>query len=136
MDQILRKCAAGNAVKASTSARTARIDSAAFAEALGEGVGVFVPVGLDLGFGGEREDRPERGGDHLDVCLRDGGEQVAGVVHPAALPRRASEALGDRRLPERVKGDETTSYADWMSASRLGSLIQATSGSFGGVGGW
>ena len=38
--------------------------------------------------------------------------------------------------PERVKGDETTSYADWMSASRLGSLIQATSGSFGGVGGW
>ena len=37
---------------------------------------------------------------------------------------------------ERVKGDETTSYADWMSASRLGSLIHATSGSFGGVGGW
>ena len=36
---------------------------------------------------------------------------------------------------ERVKGDETTSYADWMSASRLGLLIQATSGSFGGVGG-
>jgi len=37
---------------------------------------------------------------------------------------------------ERVKGDETTSHADWMSASRLGSLIHATSGSFGGVGGW
>ena len=37
---------------------------------------------------------------------------------------------------ERVKGDEATSYADWMSASRFGSLIQATSGSFGGVGGW
>jgi hypothetical protein len=37
---------------------------------------------------------------------------------------------------ERVKGDETTSYADWMSASRLGSLIQATSGSSGGVGSW
>jgi hypothetical protein len=36
---------------------------------------------------------------------------------------------------ERVKGDETTSHADWMSASRLGSLIHATSGSFGGVGG-
>ncbi len=27
---------------------------------------------------------------------------------------------------ERVKGDETTSYADLMSASRVGSLIQAT----------
>lgn len=38
-------------------------------------------------------------------------------------------------IAERVKGDETTSYADWMSASRLGSLIHATSGSFGGVGG-
>ena len=38
--------------------------------------------------------------------------------------------------PERVKGDETTSYADWMSASRVGSLIHATSGRAGGVGGW
>jgi len=39
------------------------------------------------------------------------------------------------RAAERVKGDETTSYADWMSASRLGSLIHATWGSSGGVGG-
>ena len=41
-----------------------------------------------------------------------------------------------RRRPcisERVKGDETTVYADLMSASRLGSLIHATSGSSGGV---
>ena len=36
---------------------------------------------------------------------------------------------------QRVKGDEASSYADWMSASLLGSLIHATTGSFGGVGG-
>lgn len=36
--------------------------------------------------------------------------------------------------PEPVKPGETSSYADVMSASRLGSLIQATVGSCGGWG--
>ena len=35
---------------------------------------------------------------------------------------------------ELVKGFETRGHADWMSASRLGSLIQALVGSSGGVG--
>lgn len=38
--------------------------------------------------------------------------------------------------PVLVKGDETTFHAVCMSASRLGSLIHATWGSFGGVDGW
>ena len=36
--------------------------------------------------------------------------------------------------PEPVKPDETTCHADLMSASAVGSLIQATVGSFGGWG--
>lgn len=40
-----------------------------------------------------------------------------------------------RRIrPESVKPDETTSHSFWMSASREGSLIQATDGSRGGWG--
>jgi hypothetical protein len=38
--------------------------------------------------------------------------------------------------PEHVKLGETVSYADLMSASGVGWLIQATVGSFGGVGRW
>ena len=38
------------------------------------------------------------------------------------------------RDPELVKGCETDGHADLMSASGLGSLIQATVGSLGGVG--
>ncbi len=41
-----------------------------------------------------------------------------------------------RSIPEPIKAGETTSHADLMSASGLGSLIQATVGSFGGVGRW
>jgi len=37
---------------------------------------------------------------------------------------------------EDVKAGETVPYADLMSASGVGSLIQATVGSFGGVGSW
>ena len=37
---------------------------------------------------------------------------------------------------EHVKAGETVSYADLMSASGVGWLIQATVGSFGGVGRW
>ena len=39
-----------------------------------------------------------------------------------------------RSGPEPVKPVETTCYADLMSASGVGSLIQATVGSFGGSG--
>jgi hypothetical protein len=42
---------------------------------------------------------------------------------------------GDTAEAERVKGDEASSHADLMSASWVGSLIHATDGSFGGVGG-
>ncbi len=38
------------------------------------------------------------------------------------------------RMAERVKSGETTSHADLMSASGVGSLIQAIVGNFGGVG--
>jgi hypothetical protein len=37
---------------------------------------------------------------------------------------------------ERVKAGETVSYVELMSASGVGWLIQATVGSFGGVGRW
>jgi hypothetical protein len=37
-------------------------------------------------------------------------------------------------VPEPVKAGETSSYADLMSASGVGSLIQATVGSLGGRG--
>jgi len=42
--------------------------------------------------------------------------------------------LGLTLRAELVKGFETRGHADWMSASRLGSLIQALVGSSGGVG--
>jgi hypothetical protein len=35
---------------------------------------------------------------------------------------------------EPVKPDETTSHSDLMTASRLGSLIEAAVGNFGGTG--
>ena len=47
-------------------------------------------------------------------------------VHVPLCPRRTR--------PEPVKPDETTCHADLMSASGVGSLIQATVGSFGGRG--
>ena len=36
----------------------------------------YVPARLNIGLGAEREGRPERRRDELDVRLRDGGEQV------------------------------------------------------------
>ena len=84
-----------------------------FGEPLGEGVGDFVPAGLDLGSGAEREDLPERRGDHLNVGFGDGGQQVAGVVHPAALPRCSGEALADRRGQPGVRvGDHEADPAE------------------------
>jgi len=50
----------------------------------------------------------------------------------SALPEWLWEGLS---RPEPVKPDETFGYADLMSASRWGSLIHATVGSSGGVGG-
>ena len=53
----------------------------------------------------------------------------AGHVILAAIAGRT-----ERIRPEPVKPDETTCHADLMSASGVGSLIQATVGSFGGRG--
>lgn len=87
-------------------------------------------------------------GKGLKEDARDGGQypvvSSAGVVghHSHPLVESAPVIVVGRKgsagtvHSERVKGDETTSHADWMSASRLGSLIHATPGSFGGVGGW
>ena len=49
----------------------------------------------------------------------------------AKLDDRFSDP-GSTARPEPVKASETTSHADLMSASGVGSLIQATVGSFGG----
>jgi hypothetical protein len=62
------------------------------------------------------------------VALAVTGASVA-VIRLKSDPRRAVVEA------EPVKAGETTSHADLMSASGLGSLIQATVGSFGGVGG-
>ena len=59
----------------------------------------------------------------------------AGHLTRTAMQPATALPFAEEAATERVKGDETTSYADWMSASRLGSLIHATLGSFGGVGG-
>ncbi len=61
-------------------------------------------------------------------------EQGMRSVNPVDLGSPVS--ANGRIEAERGKGDETTAYADCMSAARLGSLIQAASGSLGGVGGW
>ena len=58
---------------------------------------------------------------------------------PQPSPTGCAGRSGDddiRPAAEPVKAGETTSYADLMSASGEGSLIQATVGSFGGDGGW
>jgi hypothetical protein len=52
----------------------------------GETVGDLVQAVADLVGGELGEDGPERGGDHLGVRPGDRGQQVAGVVDPAALP--------------------------------------------------
>ena len=81
------------------------------------------------------------------ICqlLKGWNEHTAVVaLEPAATLAQvasASRELGARDIDadpvqraEPVKAGETTSHADLMSASGLGSLIQATVGSFGGVG--
>ena len=59
------------------------------------------------------------------------------VANGTPVPESAdtTEPAGtETTAPEPVKPGETTCYADLMSASGVGSLIQATVGSFGGVG--
>jgi hypothetical protein len=65
------------------------------------------------------EQRHGRGSVHLS------GAPLAGRIRVSQL----------ESSPEPVKAGETTAHADLMSASGVGSLIQATVGSFGGVGG-
>ena len=60
--------------------------------------------------------------------------KLEAVVIPVSDVDRAKEFYGNLGWPEPVKLGETTSYADSMSASVLGSLIQATVGSLGGWG--
>jgi len=88
----------------------------------------------------------------IDVQLQQGGRVIGSVVAASGqpyksgvvCPRLIDTSSGNYRYggwvlddgtSERVKGDEADSYADWMSASWLGSLIHATVGSFGGDGG-
>ena len=52
----------------------------------------------------------------------------------ALLTAVLTDELAARSGTELVKGCETDGHADLMSASGLGSLIQATVGSLGGVG--
>jgi superfamily II DNA or RNA helicase len=73
---------------------------------------------------------------HQDLAKAVGGEKVelirGDTVYRVLAPvaRRVPTNVG----PEPVKADETTSHAFLMSASRDGSLIQATVGSLGGWG--
>lgn len=78
---------------------------------------------------------PQRGLWMLSAAMVTGGGAPLARSRFVSQPRLLAVTTGCLAATERVKGDETTSYADWMSASRLGSLIHATSGSFGGVGG-
>ena len=48
----------------------------------------YVPARLNIGLGAEREGRPERRRDELDVRLRDGGEQGASMAGPQQGARR------------------------------------------------
>ncbi len=64
------------------------------------------------------------------VLLRDWAEFSEPVDRIVVI--EALEHFGS----EHVKAGETVSYADLMSASGVGWLIQATVGSFGGVGRW
>ena len=99
--------------------RASRSSSAAFGNRGGEGVGDFVVAGSQLVGVGEGEDRPERRGDHLLVCLGDEGEQVAGVVDPAALPRRPRQDLADRGSQPGVGvGDDEAHPAQPAGAQR------------------
>ena len=61
----------------------------------------------------------------------DGVPSVGDSDFPALLQHSLVEGESGS---EHVKANETTSHADLMSASGLGSLIHATVGSFGGVG--
>ncbi len=81
--------------------------------------------------GGEREDRPERGGDHLAMGLGDVREQVAGVVHPAALPGCALASIcGSRpsglRARRRSRAGRRRAHA---SRKRRRNLVQNVSSS-------
>ena len=78
----------------------------------------------------------------FDVPLSDERTQLEAFVdRSTAVPSRARSMASPTSKPaagscrqRRVKAGETTSHADLMSASGVGSLIQATVGSFGGVG--
>ena len=62
----------------------------------------LVPGGVGVGGLGLGEDRAERGSDVVGLGLGDVGEQVAGVVDPAALVRHALEAAPQRLDESRV----------------------------------
>jgi hypothetical protein len=70
-----------------------------------------------------------------DVEVRQLKARIGGVEQRAEINVAGLAGFLLAKTAERVKGDEADSYADCMSASWLGSLIHATSGSFGGVGG-
>ena len=114
LDQILRQCAVGNAVNARTSVRAARIDSAAF----GNRSSRVAVTSSQRASTARRVCRARRSMRNAAATnspwrLRHGREQVAGVVHAAALPRRSGEALADRCLEPGVRvGDHQTDPAE------------------------
>ena len=62
-------------------------------------------------------DRAHGRGDHVLVSVVDRGEHVAGQVDLAALPRRAGEHAGDRRLQAGVRVGDHEAHTGQSSIS-------------------